>query len=83
MRNAVRVCLLVLVAVLLTGTGAIGQGSYPGKPITLVTHSSVGAGGACGFDAAAQRAGRFHCPPAVAVRSMAGAACAGFGVGML
>ena len=36
---------LVLVAVLVAAAGTVGQGTYPTKPITLVTHSSVGAGG--------------------------------------
>ncbi len=36
---------LALVAVLLTGGAVVGQGAYPSKPVTLVTHSSVGAGG--------------------------------------
>ncbi len=40
-----RLTVLVLAAVLLVGTGASGQGAYPNKPITFVTHSSVGAGG--------------------------------------
>ena len=40
-----RVAVLVLAIVLVMTVGAIGQGSYPNKPITLVTHSSVGAGG--------------------------------------
>lgn len=45
MRNALRILTLSLAAVLVLGTGAGGQGTYPTKPITLVTHSSVGAGG--------------------------------------
>ena len=36
---------LALATVLLVSTGVIAQGGYPNKPITLVTHSSVGAGG--------------------------------------
>ena len=40
-----RVAVLALAIVLVMTVGAIGQGSYPNKPITLVTHSSVGAGG--------------------------------------
>ncbi len=35
----------VLLSVILIGAVAFAQGSYPSKPITLVTHSSVGAGG--------------------------------------
>lgn len=34
-----------LAAIFLVSAGALAQGSYPGKPITLVTHSTVGAGG--------------------------------------
>ncbi len=45
MRYAVRSCLLALVAVLVTGAMVVGQGGYPSKPVILVTHSSVGAGG--------------------------------------
>src|SRR3990170_3766357 len=45
MRYAVRSCLLALVAVLVTGAIVVGQGAYPSKPVILVTHSSVGAGG--------------------------------------
>ena len=40
-----RVAVLALAIVLVMTVGAIGQGAYPNKPITLVTHSSVGAGG--------------------------------------
>jgi len=40
-----RVAVLALAIVLVMTVGAIGQGSYPSKPITLVTHSSAGAGG--------------------------------------
>ncbi|HXF82572.1 MAG TPA: tripartite tricarboxylate transporter substrate binding protein [bacterium] len=36
---------LALAAVLVLAVGALGQGSYPTKPIILVTHSSPGAGG--------------------------------------
>jgi len=45
MKHGARLVLLALAAVLAMTVGAIGQGSYPTKPITLVTHSSVGAGG--------------------------------------
>lgn len=45
MRNALRIITLTLAAVLVLSAGAVGQGTYPTKPITLVTHSSVGAGG--------------------------------------
>jgi len=40
-----RVAVFALAIVLVMTVGAIGQGSYPNKPITLVTHSSAGAGG--------------------------------------
>ena len=40
-----RVAVFALAIVLVMTVGAIGQGSYPSKPITLVTHSSAGAGG--------------------------------------
>ena len=40
-----RVAILALAVVLVMTAGAVGQGSYPTKPITLVTHSSPGAGG--------------------------------------
>jgi tripartite-type tricarboxylate transporter receptor subunit TctC len=36
---------VLLMVVLAMSPAAVGQGSYPTKPITLVTHSSVGAGG--------------------------------------
>lgn len=45
MRLYTRVAVLALAVVLVMAVGAIGQGSYPTKPITFVTHSSVGAGG--------------------------------------
>jgi len=45
MRGHTRVAVLVLTVVLATTAAALGQGSYPNKPITLVTHSSPGAGG--------------------------------------
>ncbi len=45
MRQAFRLTAYVLVSVLLICAAALAQGSYPSKPITLVTHSSVGAGG--------------------------------------
>src|SRR3989304_6985298 len=45
MRQFARLSVLALAAVLVMAVGAIGQGAYPTKPITLVTHSSVGAGG--------------------------------------
>jgi len=45
MRQFARLSVLALAVVLVMALGAIGQGSYPTKPITLVTHSSVGAGG--------------------------------------
>lgn len=35
----------VLLSVLVIAAAAFAQGSYPSKPITLVTHSTVGAGG--------------------------------------
>ncbi len=40
-----RIAAVALAIVLVVGAGAFGQGAYPTKPITLVTHSSVGAGG--------------------------------------
>lgn len=40
-----RMSALVLMGVLLLAGVSAGQGTYPSKPITLVTHSSVGAGG--------------------------------------
>lgn len=40
-----RIGVLALAVVLVMTVGAIAQGSYPTKPITLVTHSSPGAGG--------------------------------------
>ncbi|HEU5299333.1 MAG TPA: tripartite tricarboxylate transporter substrate binding protein [bacterium] len=40
-----RGALLALAIVLVMSVGAIAQGSYPTKPITLVTHSSAGSGG--------------------------------------
>jgi len=45
MNQAARVAVLMFVAVLVMSSAVIGQGTYPNKPITLVTHSSVGAGG--------------------------------------
>ena len=36
---------LVSAALLVTGAAAFGEGSYPSRAITLVTHSSPGAGG--------------------------------------
>lgn len=45
MRQAFRLTAYVLVSVLLISAAALAQGSYPSKPITMVTHSSVGAGG--------------------------------------
>ncbi|MBI2973685.1 MAG: tripartite tricarboxylate transporter substrate binding protein [Armatimonadetes bacterium] len=45
MNHAVRAAGLVLVAVLVMSAAALGQGTYPNKPITFVTHSSAGAGG--------------------------------------
>lgn len=46
MGGRVRLAAAVLAAVVLgLGAAASGQGTYPSKPITLVTHSSVGAGG--------------------------------------
>ena len=45
MRQALRLWALGLAVVLVASAGALGQGSYPSKPITLVTHSTVGAGG--------------------------------------
>lgn len=40
-----RGAVLALAIVLVMSVGAIAQGSYPTKPITLVTHSSAGSGG--------------------------------------
>src|SRR3989337_4393247 len=45
MKQVARLAGLALAVVLVMAGGAMGQGSYPTKPITLVTHSSVGAGG--------------------------------------
>ena len=45
MRHFAKLAVLALAVVLVMAIGAIGQGSYPTKPITLVTHSSVGSGG--------------------------------------
>ncbi len=45
MKTHARIAGLVLALILVVGVAAFGQGSYPTKPITLVTHSSVGAGG--------------------------------------
>lgn len=45
MKQARRTFGLVLMVVLAMSAAAIGQGTYPNKPITLVTHSSTGAGG--------------------------------------
>jgi tripartite-type tricarboxylate transporter receptor subunit TctC len=45
MKRIIRLTGVVLAVVLVTAAGAIGQGTYPAKPITLVTHSSVGSGG--------------------------------------
>jgi putative tricarboxylic transport membrane protein len=43
-RISVMLVVLLAAMALVTG-GALGQGSYPNKAITLVTHSTVGAGG--------------------------------------
>lgn len=40
-----RIAGLALVLVTLLSAAVMGQGTYPNKPVTLVTHSSVGAGG--------------------------------------
>ncbi|MDR7484642.1 MAG: tripartite tricarboxylate transporter substrate binding protein [Armatimonadota bacterium] len=45
MRYARRALAAALMTALVVGTAALAQGPYPSKPITLVTHSSVGAGG--------------------------------------
>lgn len=45
MRQLGHIAGLVLVAILVFSAAAVGQGTYPSKAITLVTHSSVGAGG--------------------------------------
>jgi tripartite-type tricarboxylate transporter receptor subunit TctC len=45
MKQVTRLVGIVLVVVLVAAAGTIGQGTYPTKPVTLVTHSSVGAGG--------------------------------------
>lgn len=45
MKQVIRLAGLALAVILVMAVGAIGQGSYPTKPITLVTHSSVGSGG--------------------------------------
>lgn len=45
MRQTVQVLTAALAAVLVLGAGVSAQGTYPSKPIVLVTHSSVGAGG--------------------------------------
>ncbi len=45
MRQLTQVLAAALAAVLALGAGVLAQGSYPSKPITFVTHSSVGAGG--------------------------------------
>lgn len=45
MKHVVRMAGLVLAALLVATAGAVGQGTYPTKAITLVTHSSPGAGG--------------------------------------
>lgn len=45
MRQAGRWIMLVATVVLVLSAAALGQGTYPTKAITLVTHSSVGAGG--------------------------------------
>lgn len=45
MRHATQVLVLALLTVIILSAGVAGQGSYPNRPITLVTHSSVGAGG--------------------------------------
>lgn len=44
MRQVGRIAGLVLMVIVAVSASVIGQG-YPAKPITLVTHSSVGAGG--------------------------------------
>ncbi len=45
MRHALRALAFALAAVLVMSAGVLGQGSYPAKPVTFVTHSTVGAGG--------------------------------------
>ncbi len=45
MRQFLQALALALAAIFAIGAGALAQGSYPSKPITFVTHSSVGAGG--------------------------------------
>lgn len=45
MRYGMHVLVLALLTVMILSAGVVGQGSYPNKPITLVTHSTVGAGG--------------------------------------
>ena len=45
MRQLMQVLALALAAILVFGVGVLAQGSYPSKAITLVTHSTVGAGG--------------------------------------
>ncbi|MDR7529044.1 MAG: tripartite tricarboxylate transporter substrate binding protein [Armatimonadota bacterium] len=45
MRRIGQIAAAVVALLLWAGAGVLGQSSYPTKPITLVTHSSVGAGG--------------------------------------
>ncbi len=45
MRLVVRWGGVALAVILAVAGRAVGQGAYPSKPVTLVTHSSVGAGG--------------------------------------
>jgi tripartite-type tricarboxylate transporter receptor subunit TctC len=45
MKQTMRLVGVVLAVVLVAAAGTLGQGTYPTKPVTLVTHSSVGAGG--------------------------------------
>jgi tripartite-type tricarboxylate transporter receptor subunit TctC len=45
MKQAIRLVGVILAVVLVAAAGAIGQGTYPAKPVTLVTHSSAGSGG--------------------------------------
>jgi tripartite-type tricarboxylate transporter receptor subunit TctC len=45
MKQTMRLVGVVIAVVLVAAAGTLGQGTYPTKPVTLVTHSSVGAGG--------------------------------------
>ncbi|MGQ0571064.1 MAG: tripartite tricarboxylate transporter substrate binding protein [Armatimonadota bacterium] len=45
MRQTLSTSIIALAAILVMSMGVIGQGTYPTKPVTLVTHSTVGAGG--------------------------------------